>query len=63
MASGGADVTRPYSGGSFSASNSGRFAYTQAERSAPPALATGTSLRDVIHPDRAQRHSARRNEL
>jgi dipeptidyl aminopeptidase/acylaminoacyl peptidase len=44
---GGADVTRPYSGGSFSASNSGRFAYTQASASAPPALATGTSLRDV----------------
>ncbi len=44
---GGADVTRPYSGGSFSASNSGRFAYTQASASAPPALATGTSLRDI----------------
>lgn len=44
---GGADVTRPYSGGSFSASNSGRFTYTQASASAPPALATGTSLRDI----------------
>ena len=44
---GGSDVTRPYSGGSFSTANSGRFAYTQASASAPPALATGTSLRDV----------------
>jgi dipeptidyl aminopeptidase/acylaminoacyl peptidase len=44
---GGSDVTRPYSGGSFSASNSGRFAYTQASAAAPPALATGTSSRDI----------------
>ncbi|MGO9931362.1 MAG: S9 family peptidase [Steroidobacteraceae bacterium] len=44
---GGSDVTRPYSGGSFSTSSSGRFAYTQADASAPPALATGTSPRDI----------------
>jgi dipeptidyl aminopeptidase/acylaminoacyl peptidase len=45
---GGADVTRPYSGGSFSVSNSGRFAYTKATAGAPAALATGTSARDVV---------------
>jgi dipeptidyl aminopeptidase/acylaminoacyl peptidase len=44
---GGSDVTRPYSGGSFSSSSSGRFAYTQASAAAPPALATGTSSRDI----------------
>ena len=44
---GGSDVTRPYSGGSFSSAPGGRFAYTQASASAPPALATGTSLRDI----------------
>jgi dipeptidyl aminopeptidase/acylaminoacyl peptidase len=45
---GGADVTRPYSGGSFSVSANGRFAFTRASASAPAALATGTSLRDVM---------------
>ena len=44
---GGSDVTRPYAGGSFSISSSGRFAYTQASALAPAALATGTSLRDI----------------
>jgi dipeptidyl aminopeptidase/acylaminoacyl peptidase len=44
---GGSDVTRPYAGGSFSVSTSGRFAYTRAGASAPAALATGTSLRDI----------------
>jgi len=44
---GGADVTRPYSGGSFSVSVNGRFAFTRASASAPATLATGTSLRDV----------------
>jgi VCBS repeat-containing protein len=44
---GGSDVTRPYSGGSFSISTSGRFAYTRASASAPAALATGSSLRDI----------------
>jgi dipeptidyl aminopeptidase/acylaminoacyl peptidase len=50
---GGNDVTRPYSGGSFSiAANGGganpRFAYTQASPLAPAALATGTSVRDIV---------------
>jgi dipeptidyl aminopeptidase/acylaminoacyl peptidase len=49
---GGNDVTRPYSGGSFSiAANGGgnpRFAYTQASPQAPAALATGTSARDIV---------------
>jgi dipeptidyl aminopeptidase/acylaminoacyl peptidase len=44
---GGSDVTRPYSGGSFTISANGRFAYTLASASAPAALATGTSLRDT----------------
>jgi dipeptidyl aminopeptidase/acylaminoacyl peptidase len=44
---GGADVTRPYSGGSFSISPNGRFAFTKASATAPAALATGTSLRDI----------------
>jgi VCBS repeat-containing protein len=45
---GGADVTRPYSGGSFSIAANGRFAFTRASASAPAALATGTSMRDVL---------------
>jgi dipeptidyl aminopeptidase/acylaminoacyl peptidase len=45
---GGADVTRPYAGGSFSVAAAGRFAYMRASASAPPALATGTSARDVV---------------
>jgi acylaminoacyl-peptidase len=48
---GGADVTRPYTGGSFSiAANGGanpRFAYTRAASLDPAALATGTSPRDI----------------
>jgi dipeptidyl aminopeptidase/acylaminoacyl peptidase len=48
---GGSDITRPYTGGSFSsAANSGataRFAYTRAAPLAPAALATGTSQRDI----------------
>jgi dipeptidyl aminopeptidase/acylaminoacyl peptidase len=50
---GGNDVTRPYSGGSFSiATTSGganpRFAYTQASPLAPAALASGTSAHDIV---------------
>jgi dipeptidyl aminopeptidase/acylaminoacyl peptidase len=49
---GGNDVTRPYSGGSFSiAANGGanpRFAYTKASPLAPAELATGTSARDIV---------------
>ncbi|HEV7612017.1 MAG TPA: S9 family peptidase [Steroidobacteraceae bacterium] len=49
---GGNDITRPYSGGSFSvaAASKGtnpRFAYTKAAPLAPAALATGTSNRDI----------------
>ena len=49
---GGGDVTRPYSGGSFSLAGNGsasnaRFAYTRASPLAPAALATGTSPRDI----------------
>ena len=44
---GGGDITRPYTGGSFSAAGNGRFAYTRAAPLAPAALATGTSTRDV----------------
>jgi acylaminoacyl-peptidase len=44
---GGNDVSRPYSGGSFSISPNGRFAFTQASAAAPAALATGTSARDL----------------
>ncbi len=50
---GGSDVTRPYSGGTFSVAAAGkgsgaRFAYTRAAPQAPPALATGTSPRDIV---------------
>jgi dipeptidyl aminopeptidase/acylaminoacyl peptidase len=45
---GGGDVTRPYTGGSFSVAGNGRFVYTQASSSAPAALATGTSNRDLV---------------
>jgi dipeptidyl aminopeptidase/acylaminoacyl peptidase len=48
---GGADVTRPYSGGSFSSAASGvniRFAYTRSQALAPAALATGTSPSDIV---------------
>jgi dipeptidyl aminopeptidase/acylaminoacyl peptidase len=44
---GGNDVSRPYSGGSFSIAPSGRFAFTKASATAPAALATGTSPRDI----------------
>ena len=48
---GGSDVSRPYSGGSFSvapkAGANPRFAYTKAAPLAPAALATGTSQRDI----------------
>jgi dipeptidyl aminopeptidase/acylaminoacyl peptidase len=50
---GGGDVTRPYSGGSFSSAAAAkgadtRFAYTRASSLAPAALATGTSSRDIV---------------
>jgi dipeptidyl aminopeptidase/acylaminoacyl peptidase len=50
---GGADVTRPYSGGSFSIAAAAkgadvRFAYTRAAPLAPAALATGTTPRDIV---------------
>ncbi|MEP6885763.1 MAG: S9 family peptidase [Gammaproteobacteria bacterium] len=48
---GGADISRPYTGGSFSiAANGGantRFAYTRAAALEPAALATGTSAQDI----------------
>ena len=44
---GGSDVTRPYSGGSFSIAPNGRFAFTKASATSPPVLATGTSARDI----------------
>jgi acylaminoacyl-peptidase len=47
---GGNDITRPYSGGSFSVAGgpSQRFAYTNAAPLAPAALATGTSPHDIV---------------
>jgi dipeptidyl aminopeptidase/acylaminoacyl peptidase len=50
---GGNDITRPYSGGSFSIDVAAkgaetRFAYTKAASLAPAALATGTSPRDIV---------------
>jgi dipeptidyl aminopeptidase/acylaminoacyl peptidase len=49
---GGSDVSRPYSGGSFSVASKAtganpRFAYTKAAPLAPAALAAGTSPRDI----------------
>jgi dipeptidyl aminopeptidase/acylaminoacyl peptidase len=49
---GGNDISRPYSGGSFSIAATAkganpRFAYTRAAFLAPAALATGTSTRDI----------------
>ncbi len=49
---GGEDITRPYTEGSFSVAGAARgtsvrFAYTQARPTAPPALASGTSARDI----------------
>jgi acylaminoacyl-peptidase len=45
---GGADVSRPYVGGAYSISSTGRFAFTQAASQAPAELATGTSPRDIV---------------
>jgi dipeptidyl aminopeptidase/acylaminoacyl peptidase len=50
---GGNDVSRPYSGGSFSIAAaakgaSPRFAYTRAAALAPAAVATGTSMSDIV---------------
>jgi dipeptidyl aminopeptidase/acylaminoacyl peptidase len=48
---GGADITRPYSGGSFSSAANGaniRFAYTRCAPLVPAVLATGTSPRDIV---------------
>ncbi len=45
---GGTDVTRPYSGGSFTVARNGRYAYTRRDPLAPAALATGTSPRDIV---------------
>jgi dipeptidyl aminopeptidase/acylaminoacyl peptidase len=45
---GGNDVTRPYAGGSFSIAPNGRFAFTKASPTAPSALASGTSTRDIV---------------
>ena len=45
---GGADLTRPYSGGSFSVAKTGRFAYMHAAALTPPALAIGTSMKDLV---------------
>ena len=50
---GGSDISRPYSGGSFSvaAAPKGadtRFGYTRAAPLAPASLATGTSTRDIV---------------
>lgn len=39
---GGSDVTRPYTGGSFSVGAAGRFAYTRETAAAPPELGSGT---------------------
>ncbi len=44
---GGNDVARPYSGGTFSISDTGRFAYMRSAPLAPPALATGSAPGDV----------------
>jgi dipeptidyl aminopeptidase/acylaminoacyl peptidase len=44
---GGADMARPYAGGSFSVSGNGRFAYMHSSPTSPPQLATGTSLKDI----------------
>ena len=44
---GGNDITRPYTGGSFSVADTGRFAYTQAAPWQPAALATGDSAHTV----------------
>jgi dipeptidyl aminopeptidase/acylaminoacyl peptidase len=50
---GGNDVSRPYSGGSFSIAAAAkganpRFAYTRAAALAPAALAAGTSMSDIV---------------
>ena len=45
---GGNDVTRPYTGGTYSVARNGRFVYTRARPDAPPVLASGTSQGDVV---------------
>jgi acylaminoacyl-peptidase len=45
---GGGDVTRPYTGGTFSVATTGRFAYMQANPGSPAALACGTSRLDIV---------------
>lgn len=45
---GGTDVTRPYSGGSFSVARDGRFAYTRRGAAAPAELCTGTTANNIV---------------
>jgi acylaminoacyl-peptidase len=45
---GGTDVTRPYSGGSFSVARNGRFAYTRRSAAAPAELGTGTTANNIV---------------
>ncbi len=45
---GGTDVTRPYSGGSFTVARNGRFAYTRRSTQGPAELATGTGVNNVM---------------
>ncbi len=45
---GGTDVTRPYSGGSFSVARDGRFAYTRRSAAAPAELGTGTTANNIV---------------
>ena len=45
---GGTDVTRPYSGGSFSVARNGRFAYTRRSAQAPAELATGVAGGSIV---------------
>ena len=45
---GGTDVTRPYSGGSFSVARNGRFAYTRRSARAPAELATGVAGGSIV---------------
>jgi acylaminoacyl-peptidase len=45
---GGTDVTRPYSGGSFSVARDGRFAYTRRSTTAPAELGVGTAANHIV---------------
>lgn len=45
---GGTDVTRPYSGGSFTVARNGRFAYTRRSMRAPAELATGMAGSAIV---------------